>query len=527
MKKTLRFVFLVSLISCLLFTTVLANGEPKIVESKSIDESLIFYVKGITSQINSASALIGTSQCDDVTVSYMNDGSFHMNTLFLIDNSISIPEASRESIKNIMIETVAGRSDHEKFAVALFSENVNVIQGLTEDYSTLKGTIEGIQYADQETYLTDVLYDLLSQDAFQEEDAYHFDRIVVFSDGVDNKSIGYTENELEEIVSEKKIPIYTVGSYNKKKSNQDQLKKMFAIARTSRGESFLLDELNDPLEVAESLKADRDMAQVIVKPDSTLLDGSKKTVSLTLDSLNLKENNVLMAQVAGTKTEEEETVESSEETTETQDTESTENKQPMPTPVDTSGKESGNMSILVLIIAGVVLLAGIIITVVALKKKKGSNKSQPVNSYNSNPYASGMRDGEKTAQLFDDGETVQLFGGGADDSDEKTLYLYNDAQTPTLVLTDLSDPSRQFKSPLRNKIVIGRKQEKSDICINYDKAVSSQHCEILLRNDRMYIRDLDSSNGTFVNGSRIYDETEIRSGDMLKLGRVELRVEMN
>jgi pSer/pThr/pTyr-binding forkhead associated (FHA) protein len=43
----------------------------------------------------------------------------------------------------------------------------------------------------------------------------------------------------------------------------------------------------------------------------------------------------------------------------------------------------------------------------------------------------------------------------------------------------------------------------------------------------MYIRDLDSSNGTFVNGSRIYDETEIRSGDMLKLGRVELRVEMN
>jgi pSer/pThr/pTyr-binding forkhead associated (FHA) protein len=37
----------------------------------------------------------------------------------------------------------------------------------------------------------------------------------------------------------------------------------------------------------------------------------------------------------------------------------------------------------------------------------------------------------------------------------------------------------------------------------------------------MPVRDLDSTNGTFVNGSRV-DVTRLASGDKLQVGRVEL-----
>ena len=47
-----------------------------------------------------------------------------------------------------------------------------------------------------------------------------------------------------------------------------------------------------------------------------------------------------------------------------------------------------------------------------------------------------------------------------------------------------------------------------------------------MRDGKFYIRDLQSANGTYVNGSKILAETEIYSGNILKLGRLELRFEV-
>jgi predicted component of type VI protein secretion system len=54
--------------------------------------------------------------------------------------------------------------------------------------------------------------------------------------------------------------------------------------------------------------------------------------------------------------------------------------------------------------------------------------------------------------------------------------------------------------------------------------VSKKHCAVLMRGDRMFVRDLNSTNGTFVNGLRIRGEGELRDGDHLKIGRLELRI---
>ncbi|MBM3820842.1 MAG: FHA domain-containing protein [Acidimicrobiia bacterium] len=52
--------------------------------------------------------------------------------------------------------------------------------------------------------------------------------------------------------------------------------------------------------------------------------------------------------------------------------------------------------------------------------------------------------------------------------------------------------------------------------------VSRVHCRLTaLPSDELEVRDLDSTNGTFVNGSRV-DSARLSSGDRIQVGRLEL-----
>jgi pSer/pThr/pTyr-binding forkhead associated (FHA) protein len=57
-----------------------------------------------------------------------------------------------------------------------------------------------------------------------------------------------------------------------------------------------------------------------------------------------------------------------------------------------------------------------------------------------------------------------------------------------------------------------------------DPSVSSRHCEIILRGTEVLIRDLDSTNGTFINGQQI-KESVLKPSQILRLGQVEVRLE--
>lgn len=57
-----------------------------------------------------------------------------------------------------------------------------------------------------------------------------------------------------------------------------------------------------------------------------------------------------------------------------------------------------------------------------------------------------------------------------------------------------------------------------------DASVSSHHCEIHLRGPEVFIRDLNSTNGTFINNEKI-SEAVLKPGQTLRLGQVELKLE--
>jgi pSer/pThr/pTyr-binding forkhead associated (FHA) protein len=58
-----------------------------------------------------------------------------------------------------------------------------------------------------------------------------------------------------------------------------------------------------------------------------------------------------------------------------------------------------------------------------------------------------------------------------------------------------------------------------------EASVSSHHAELVLRGSDVLVRDLNSTNGTFINGDRVTTEAVLKSGQILRLGTIEMRLE--
>jgi len=54
-----------------------------------------------------------------------------------------------------------------------------------------------------------------------------------------------------------------------------------------------------------------------------------------------------------------------------------------------------------------------------------------------------------------------------------------------------------------------------------DPYISKKHLKIVKDEGDYYLEDLESANGTFVNGDKIMDVVKLRNGDRIRLGQVE------
>jgi hypothetical protein len=76
--------------------------------------------------------------------------------------------------------------------------------------------------------------------------------------------------------------------------------------------------------------------------------------------------------------------------------------------------------------------------------------------------------------------------------------------------------------PLSPVTVIGRSTEV-DVSLN-DSFLSNEHARLERQNDVWILDDLNSTNGTFLNGFEVRASTEVHDGDLVRVGRVEMKV---
>ena len=65
--------------------------------------------------------------------------------------------------------------------------------------------------------------------------------------------------------------------------------------------------------------------------------------------------------------------------------------------------------------------------------------------------------------------------------------------------------------------------EDMDLCVP-SAVVSGRHAQLLRSSGRLYIRDLGSTNGTYVNGHKITHDTELHDKDLIEIGELYFRV---
>jgi hypothetical protein len=71
---------------------------------------------------------------------------------------------------------------------------------------------------------------------------------------------------------------------------------------------------------------------------------------------------------------------------------------------------------------------------------------------------------------------------------------------------------------------IGR-AANNDIPIGDDAYASTRHARFEPRRDGVYVEDVGSTNGTYVNGLRLTREQRLTPGDLIRIGETDLRFE--
>ena len=92
-----------------------------------------------------------------------------------------------------------------------------------------------------------------------------------------------------------------------------------------------------------------------------------------------------------------------------------------------------------------------------------------------------------------------------------------------IVLTDIAHPERSFYAEGKKEFLVGRRPQM-DLCIPDDGYVSGTHCKFEIVDNNLFITDLESSNGTKVNGNKITEKVQITENDIVRIGKAEYRV---
>lgn len=193
-----------------------------------------------------------------------------------------------------------------------------------------------------------------------------------------------------------------------------------------------------------------------------------------------------------------------------------------PTEVNNGGEGGFDPTLIIIIaiaVVAVIIVVVVILIIVNSKKKSGGNggngpmmppPTPPV------PPVGGRVPPVPPAMPSNDGAgETSVLGEGAGE----TTVLGGQAQGFSLRRKRNSETIAINK----NEFIIGKERRRVDYCISDNNSISRAHCKIKVRGGRCYITDLNSTNCTYVNGTRVSPNQEVvlSKGDTIKVSDEE------
>lgn len=489
-----------------------ADGNEKIFNSVITEDTAYIYASAPDS-FNSVSCQIGTEEVKEIKSQKVSDVANAVETYLLLDNSLSIKAEYRDRVKEIAQAVVAGRASNESITLATFDTELHILADKSTDTNALTELVNQIEYQNLDTKLTDVLYQLYQ--SFESGNFNGVRRIIVISDGAEYQKVGYTKEEVLSKVKNYHYPIYTIGC--RYKENETELENMFRFSRDTEGAYWLIDDVQDLSALTGKMDEVKNAVLVEAKIPESMGDGAEKGIKLTFSTgagdevVSFKETMPFMVAKETEQITETETV-SETQTEETEELTVTESE----TETELVQEKDNGLKYIIIIAAAVVIAAIAAVAVMMNKKKKNGDTEENPEEFLDDLFGDTKKMGEdEKTELLDNDPTEILYG---DSTEMASHYLVR--------LTDVHNPSVMREFSLESEVSIGRKAAKSDIVFESEKTVSSLHCVLSVKNGEIYIKDMNSSNGTLVDGVEIEEETPLSSGSILKLGNLQLKFEL-
>lgn len=88
--------------------------------------------------------------------------------------------------------------------------------------------------------------------------------------------------------------------------------------------------------------------------------------------------------------------------------------------------------------------------------------------------------------------------------------------------TESSNIKKGSVIPIRGLVTVGRKDENAVVLS--DQHVSGKHAKFIIKNNILFVEDLNSTNGTYVNDKKISGSVKLFGKDEIRIGTTVFRV---
>lgn len=420
----------------------------------------------------------------------------------LVDVSGSMSKEQMMRIRETLLTVSAGMREEDNMFIGTLGNQITS-NGFMTEQNEIEQVINGLEAGHEDTNLyAGIVQSIktLTTDA----NVHTKKCLLIFSDGQDDQKSGITQDEAQKAVEEAHIPIYSVAVQDAT-ANEKQIeygKLLGSFARMSAGGEHYTPQI-DGMSSEETGQA--------------ILDSVRNSIVLTTDPSGIAERKDIMLlrvkYLAEDGSSYEDTMEIyGEELPLPVTNEETEAEEQVAPIEETEVEEKQDTSMLPYIVVGIIFLAAIVcVGIVLMRRKKESKETEAIKE--EVPAKEEVSKEEPRQEMKEQPqENVTV--------DTKNVY--------QLKMAAIGYEEIKYTFPLEEgkEMTLGR-SNKADLKIGEeDRKVSGVHCRVKWENDRLYIWDLNSTNGTFVNGVPIKEmgRVAVHEGETIRIGSYEYRI---
>ena len=505
-----KYIYLWILIASILLTPPLsrahADNEASVLQVYIAEQKMTVFVDAEL-RSDGLTCLVSNQSTEILATGLLSDENALKKTTILIDVSTSMPRSARNVIITALNKMVELKSPSEEYRLVVFGDELNTIHDFTADRYDLANAIEKIGFDGTQSRIYDAIFNTIpSIEPSDGKPTFH--RTIVITDGIDNTASGITREELFFRLQNERYPIDVVAVSGREAAENRELS---AIVRMSGGRYFSLNPSTDSAALAQALGVSGYFYFEAIVP-SALLDGTTRQVDISDGAKGVSidvrfpvwgtpGDNIALPSSTPTEPEQNETAAVSPEPAVTSEAVT-------PSPLaatdatESFDNNSGDYSVVIFIGAGValIIIIAIVVAIVIIRRKK-KKPAQHIES---------ISEEQTQADIFIKPTDIII---GTD---------YADIQF-TIKLSSANDPSKTWTLPISGDLLIGR-AEHCPIQLD-EKSVSREQCKIAVQGDRLVVANLGTTNKTLLNGTCVVEPTPLNSGDTLKFGREELRID--